>query len=142
MTWGKWLEKHLEGQADIINKSKMYDAEREKLLQSKAMRKSAVAPLIEIEKMVLDASETLSTKKGPVAIHAVELRKGLVKLKKAAKQANIGKGELITKEMFDQYLGDVIGKCGLLASYFSIILYTHTLTTTISSFISYTHRFV
>jgi hypothetical protein len=102
LTWGKWLQTHLEAQTDIIKKSRMYDAEREKLLQSKDTRKSAVAPLIEIEKKLLFASDNLST------IHGIELRKSLVKLKKAAKQANIGKGELITKEMFDQYVGDVI----------------------------------
>ena len=75
-------------------------------MAQRAARKQTVACLVEIEKKFNDAADMLST------YHSMELRKALVGLRKEAVESKLIKKDgdkiLITKELFDSHMADVL----------------------------------
>ena len=107
-TWGAWLSKYQIDDIKWIKGSKESADIRSKISNARAIRKQTKASLDEIEKKFNDAAEKLATAQKFSA--SVELRKCLVGLRrKAIENGLIKDGKiLVTKDVFDQQLGDFL----------------------------------
>ena len=88
-----------------MTKSREVDNQREKLLIERSARKMQVAPLRVIEQKFEDCCEMMKNTE-----HAIEIRKCLVKLRKRAMEAGVGKLDnvLVTKALFDEEMAFVL----------------------------------
>jgi hypothetical protein len=103
--WGSWLAEHLADFEQLVTKSREVDNQREKLLIERSARKMQVAPLRVIEQKFEDCCEMMKNTE-----HAIEIRKCLVKLRKRAMEAGVGKLDnvLVTKALFDEEMAFVL----------------------------------
>lgn len=100
--WGEWLKKHQDDLKDSLNKLEKEIGERQRAGIFKKQRLQTVAPLNLVVQKLEEAADNMSID------HGIEIRKSIVALRKSAKELNVSKGTLITKELFDKHLEAVL----------------------------------
>jgi hypothetical protein len=100
--WGTWLETYIKRSNERIQNLKSKDLEYRKAGNDRLHRNKEVAALIDVEKQLRDAADTMGH------YHGMEIRKQLVALRRAALDRGEGHGMLVTKEDFDKCLSQAL----------------------------------
>jgi hypothetical protein len=102
LTWQKWLPDHLEKFASALEKYKNDKMVLKKQISRHISKKKSLASLLSIEKELKYLSSHLDH------FHQIELQKGIIKLRRLAKEKGIGDGEIVTKEDFDNIIKPIL----------------------------------
>jgi hypothetical protein len=102
LTWQKWLPDHLEKFASSLEKYKNDKMVLKKQISRHISKKKSLASLLSIEKELKYLSSHLDH------FHQIELQKGIIKLRRLAKEKGIGDGEIVTKEDFDNIIKPIL----------------------------------
>lgn len=100
--WTEWLPNHLEKFRKNLDKFKKNEEERLKIASKQKKRRKSMASLQAIEANLKDVGKSLD------AHHQMQLQKGVVSLRRAARENGLGKGGIITKEDFDAHIKGIL----------------------------------
>jgi hypothetical protein len=102
MNWNQWIISHLEKFAKSLEKYKNEKLLQKQQLQQQQSRKKSIAPLISLEKSLKSIINHLDH------YHQLQVQKGIIQLRRLAKEKGLGNGEVVTKEDFDNHIKSIL----------------------------------
>jgi hypothetical protein len=102
ITWTKWLPDHLEKFNNSLEKYKNDKSMMKKQILKQNNKKKALASIISLEKTLKSISTHLDHH------HQIQLQKGIIQLRRLAKEKGLGNGEIVTKEDFDHTIKGIL----------------------------------
>lgn len=99
--WSKWKADHLKSFKKNVEDFRIRSTETQEKINSTKYHKSKVAGLSSLEAQLEKISQSLPQ------CHQIELRKGILALRKTAEKKGIAKGKIVTREDFENHIKPV-----------------------------------
>ena len=100
--WGTWLENYQRKETTHLKQIQQKSIEHRRARAHHLSHGKSMAALNELEQKLTAAAKSMST------VHGIELRKGLISLRRAAQDRGQGKGAVVLKADYDRILQNMI----------------------------------